>query len=82
MSDTDRKLPSEVMDTSGVNTDVAAFRETKYLVQFSVSERRICPKCGSGEVYQPMQTMDMPMKLSCLRCGNHAPSNDFNHTDD
>lgn len=74
---TDSERPSDVMDRSGVNTDVATFRDTKYLTYFSVKRARRCPQCGSGEVYQPMQTMDMPMNLSCLRCGTHAASSNF-----
>lgn len=77
---TDSKPPSEVMDRSGVNTDVATFRETEYLTYFQVKKGCCCPQCGSGEVYQPMQTCDMPMNLNCLRCGTHAPSGDFNYT--
>lgn len=61
--------PSDVMDRSGVDTDVATFRDTKYITHFTVREGCVCPQCGSGEVYSPIQTMDMPMELACLSCG-------------
>ena len=60
-----------------VNSDVSYLRDSDYLCRFNVRRGVICPVCGSGEIYQPMQAMDMPMLLRCLRCGTMQPSSDF-----
>lgn len=72
--------PSEVMDPD-VNSDVSALRDTKWPVLFPVRPGVTCHRCGSGEVYQHTQTMDMPMKLSCLRCGLIDASGEFNRSE-
>lgn len=69
--------PSEVMDPD-VNSDVSAFRDTKWPVLFPVRGGVTCHRCGSGEVYQHTQTLDMPMELSCLNCGLIDASAEFN----
>lgn len=60
-----------------VDLDASYFRDTEYVVHFFVRTGLTCPRCGSGEVWQPGQTMDMPMIDACLRCGLHAPVSDF-----
>lgn len=65
-----------------VNSDVSYCRGTDALVRYHVLEGVTCHQCGSGEVYQPAQAMDMPMVLSCLRCGTTAPSSDFDRVGD
>lgn len=56
---------------------VSAFHDTEYVVRYKVREGVVCPECESGEVYQPMQAMDMPMLLECLRCGFITDSGAF-----
>jgi hypothetical protein len=60
-----------------VNTDVSYFRDSGAITYFRVKNGVTCHVCRSGEVYQPGQTMNMPMKLRCLRCGTMAPTSDF-----
>lgn len=45
-------------------------RENDYVLPYNVIPGTTCEQCGSGEVHQPMQTMDLPMWVECLRCGN------------
>jgi len=61
-----------------VNTDVSYFRGSGAIVRYNVISGLTCHQCSSGNVYQPMQLMDMPMYLRCLKCGVTAPSQDFN----
>lgn len=72
----DRPRPS-VLDPGAVDSEVSLLRDTGYLAQYPVRSGACCPQCGSGEIWQPMQTMDMPMYCGCLRCGEHAPSSEF-----
>lgn len=76
----ERPRPSEVMNTDA-ESDIAAFRGTCYQVRYEVRPGVTCHECGSGEVYQPLQTMDMPMKLYCLNCGLVAPSGEFRRSE-
>lgn len=57
--------------------DVQHFRDEQHIVHANVKRGAICPQCGSGEVYQPGQTMNMPMIWKCLRCGLSEPSRFF-----
>lgn len=41
----------------------------------------ICPVCDSGEIHQPMQTMDMPMIAECIHCGLVEPVDEFSFSD-
>lgn len=59
-----------------VNSDVSYFRGSGGIVDYPLVDST-CHRCVSSEVYQPMQTMDMPMVLRCLRCGLVAPTGDF-----
>lgn len=76
-----RKRPSEVIG-GPVDSDVSMFRGTEYLVRFSVIPETVCHQCGSGEVWHPMQTADLPVYLMCLRCGEAAPSSEFQYSGD
>lgn len=60
-----------------VNSDVSYFRDTDSIVSFHVLDKVICHNCGFGEVYQPGQTMAMPMVYACLGCGVVSPSGEF-----
>lgn len=60
-----------------VNSDVSYFRDTDAVIRYPVIQGVSCHQCGSGEVYQPMQTADMPMIYRCLWCGEVAPTRDF-----
>ena len=51
--------------------------ERGHILRIPVLDGVTCPQCGSGEVYQPMQTMNMPMRLTCLRCGLDQPLGEF-----
>lgn len=77
-------MMSRITDDAGgpVHTDVSYFRDTEYLVYFTVCSGVTCHQCGSGEVYQPMQTLDMPMNLRCLSCGAIEPSGNFDTVND
>lgn len=60
-----------------VNSDVSYFRDSGRSIDYPVIRGVTCHKCGSVEVWQPMQTMDMPMMYRCLGCGETAPTDDF-----
>lgn len=60
-----------------VETEVSALRDTKFLVRYHALAGVICPDCGSGEIYQPMQTCDMPMHLKCINCNASKPAQEF-----
>lgn len=60
-----------------VDSDASRFRDIEYIVQFQAIPGVTCPRCGSGEVWHPMQTCDLPMYVECLRCGIYAPSQEF-----
>lgn len=60
-----------------VDSEVSYFRNAGVPISFSVIGGVSCHKCGSDEVYQPMQTMDMPMLYDCLKCGVTAPTSEF-----
>lgn len=51
--------------------------EMGYVLRLYVEPGKVCPVCGSGEIHQPMQTMDMPMWQKCLRCGRQATSDEW-----
>jgi hypothetical protein len=53
-----------------------------YLAHAPAVENCICPDCGFGEVMKPMQTMDMPMLLYCLRCGKYDQTSAFDTVGD
>ena len=53
------------------------YRGTKYVLRYTVLSSFACNRCNSEEVYQPAQTLDMPMKVKCLRCGEMAPRGEF-----
>lgn len=74
---------SRLENTGGpVDSDVSYFRDADGLIYYAVREYVTCHTCGSGEVYQPMQAMDLPMLLQCLKCGVVAPTDVFKHSGD
>lgn len=58
-------------------TEVQYHRQEGYVFRLPVISGAVCHGCGSGEVVQPMQNMDMPMTWKCLRCGLYAPTEEF-----
>lgn len=81
-SDSDQGDHVDVGEFNGpVNSDVSYFRESGALVRYYVRGDATCPRCGFGEVYQPMQALNMPMCLRCLGCGLMEPSCEFCTTD-
>lgn len=74
---------SDILEAMGgpVDSEVSVFRDTDEIVYYGAITGITCPTCGGGEVWQPMQTMDMPMYLSCLKCGEWNPSKEFNHNE-
>jgi DNA-directed RNA polymerase subunit RPC12/RpoP len=61
-----------------VDSEVSYFRNAGVPIRFPVINGVRCHRCGSPEVYQPMQTMDMPMLYDCLKCGKKSPASRFN----
>lgn len=60
-----------------MKADIDYCRDSEWVLYLPVRKGVTCPDCGSGEVIQPPQTMDMPVKLTCLRCGRYGPSGGF-----
>lgn len=60
--------------------DIDHCRGTRFVVHAQAIPQTTCPRCGSGEVHQPMQTMDMPMRWECLRCGHMNMSGGFDRS--
>jgi uncharacterized protein (DUF983 family) len=63
-----------------VNSDVSYFRDTPGVIHVRVDTGVTCHRCGSGEVYTPMQTADLPTIRACLRCGERAATTEFDQT--
>lgn len=65
-------------DAHGLKGELDWLEQSKYDNPYRCPAiaRCSCPQCGSGEVWQPMQTLDMPMMLECLRCGEWTARGD------
>jgi hypothetical protein len=48
-----------------VRSDVSYFRDSEYPVYYTVLTGVVCHQCGSGAVWKPPQTLDMPMVYNC-----------------
>jgi len=62
--------------------EILFFQDREGRARAAVTPGVTCSMCGSGEVYQPLQTMDIPMTMECLNCGKTAPTKEFDWIDD
>lgn len=67
----------ETLESAPVDSDASAFRDTSYAVSHHTTPGLTCPRCRTGEVWQPGQTLDTPMIFRCLRCGLSDPAATF-----
>jgi len=54
--------------------EIDVYRDGRYVVRLPAVSGVTCDVCGSGEVTQPPQTLNMPMWQRCLRCGHRQTS--------